>query len=121
MVVWHHAIMKEVERGLRLETGEERCSGETNYCEWRPHPVFPKIPPRRQLKIPLFSLNPPTKRIMLDTKVRNTCLGCHVHRCVCVCVRWCVCVLEGAYPDFVDIVGVADRLTEVAVPGCSRG
>lgn len=32
-----------------------------------------------------------------------------------------LCVLEGAYPDFVDIVGVLDRLTEVAVPGCSRG
>lgn len=26
----------------------------------------------------------------------------------------------GAYPDFIDVIGVVDRLTEVAVPGCSR-
>lgn len=31
-----------------------------------------------------------------------------------------VCELQQAYPDFVDIIGVVDRLTEVAVPGCSR-
>lgn len=32
-----------------------------------------------------------------------------------------VCACEGTYRDFIDIIRVVYRLTEVAVPGCSGG
>lgn len=91
--------------------GAGSSSGQTNYSrlsECRPHPACPEITGHKNFHLfpllPSFNLFEGEQTGFWDKAV-------HIYTLLDdVCC---------AHPDFIDIVGVVDRLTEVAVPGCS--